>query len=506
MKRLQFTLLLAIPLCWFFFKLLPAFTQPAACSTANFMYAENMEQYKIWFFQADNFQIQAFDDSSNFLYVLTLWFFIHFLKLTTIKAAYTISSISIFISVYLIQRIIDSRFWSIHLLLVGLLFMSTQIWAGVLGDEILFQGMLWLFAVRSFWKHRYSWLMFWSVVNIVARPDNLFFVLPMIIVSYYDVRDLKERYKRGFIKSRIRKTILFLFAPLAVFYFYRYAYFQTILPHNWLHQNERMDTFFHLDAWNFLKHYLRYFVAPLAIGVVFYFIKEYKSLHARYFALAVCFIIIPSIYTCTYAQTENLAFKNYYVIFLGLIVLSMLFIRDFRSISQGITTAIFVFFFGFQTAFAYFEKTLQSDFDNMYYVANDLSAVRNGKLVAYYDNFVSWIGNWQSIFANGNHTKQQKKLSTNEILALKADVILADNTTPISAFKNDYHLFQLPASTRQFEKQSRPENSLDLFFYKYAHKTPIYKKENVSILVLKNSKNYKEIEEHLVLHAGKIIW
>ncbi|MEZ5053258.1 MAG: hypothetical protein R2807_00580 [Chitinophagales bacterium] len=114
----------------------------------------------------------------------------------------------------------------------------------MLGDEILFQGMLWLFAVRSFWKHRYSWLMFWSVVNIVARPDNLFFVLPMIIVSYYDVRDLKERYKRGFIKSRIRKTILFLFAPLAVFYFYRYAYFHTILPHNWLHQNERVDTFF----------------------------------------------------------------------------------------------------------------------------------------------------------------------------------------------------------------------------------------------------------------------
>ncbi|MEZ5053259.1 MAG: hypothetical protein R2807_00585 [Chitinophagales bacterium] len=184
----------------------------------------------------------------------------------------------------------------------------------------------------------------------------------------------------------------------------------------------------------------------------------------------------------------------------------MLFIRDFRSISQGITTAIFVFFFGFQTAFAYFEKTLQSDFDNMYYVANDLSAVRNGKLVAYYDNFVSWIGNWQSIFANGNHTKQQKKLSTNEILALKADIILADKTTPIDAFKNDYHLFQLPASTRQFEKQSRPENSLDLFFYKYAHKTPINKKESVSILVLKNSKNYKEIEEHLVVHAGKIIW
>ena len=210
MKRLQFALLLAIPLCWFFFKLLPIYTQPAACSTANFIYAENLEHYKIWFFQVSNLQINAFDDSTNFLYVTALWTLIHFFKFTTIKAALTISAISIIVSIYLLQRIIDSRFWSINLLLVGLLFMSTQIWAGVLGDEILFQGMLWLLALRSFWKHRYSWLMIWTAVNIIARIDNFFILMPLILVSYCDIKELKERYKRKFILSRIRKTITML--------------------------------------------------------------------------------------------------------------------------------------------------------------------------------------------------------------------------------------------------------------------------------------------------------
>ena len=151
MKKFQFAFLICIPFIWFFFKLLPVFTHPADCSTSNFIYAENLEQFQIWCFDAH--KTIRFDDSSNFLYVLSLWLLIHFFKFTTIKASIFIAGFSLTISVYLLHKIIDSRFASVQLLLVGLLFMSTQIWAGVLGDEILFQGMLWLFAIRSFWQN-----------------------------------------------------------------------------------------------------------------------------------------------------------------------------------------------------------------------------------------------------------------------------------------------------------------------------------------------------------------
>ena len=507
MKRLQFALLLAIPLCWFFFKLLPIYTQPAACSTANFIYAENLEHYKIWFFQVSNLQINAFDDSTNFLYVTALWTLIHFFKFTTIKAALTISAISIIVSIYLLQRIIDSRFWSINLLLVGLLFMSTQIWAGVLGDEILFQGMLWLLALRSFWKHRYSWLMIWTAVNIIARIDNFFILMPLILVSYWDIKELKERYKRKFILSRIRKTILFLILPIAIFYFYIYLYFVKIAPYHWLHTSTDSKSilgFFNKDAFYFLMHYLRFMILPLVIGVIFYFLKERKDLHFRYYAIAVGFIIIPSIYVCTFSQEENLAYKNYYSIYIGCMVLCLLFIRDFRSISQAIATAIFVGFFGFKTAFSFLEKTLQSDYSNMYYLANDLSSIKNGHAVVYYDNYISWMGNWNSVFASGKHTTSGKQLSVQEILNEQADIILVPQKIQTQLYHDKYDKIVLPASTRQFEKQNKPENSLELFFYKYAHKVPYNKSEKINLLVLKSSKHYNNILEITAEHAGKL--
>lgn len=506
MKRLQFALLLAIPLCWFFFKLLPVYTHPADCSTANFIYAENFEEIKIWCFDANS--TIRFDDSSNFLYVLSLWLLIHFFKFTTIKAAITVSAISMLMSAYLLQRIIDTRFWSVNLLLVGLLFMSTQIWGGVLGDEILFQGMLWLLAIRSFWKHRYFWLMIWSTLNIMARPDNIFVVLPLIIASYFDIRDLKDRYKRKFIYRRIRRTFAMFIFPAIGYFTYRYFYFGKILPYNWLHHSLETDKhfgIFNFEAYNFLKHYLRFYVLPLLIGVLFYFLKERKRLNIRFYSLALSLLIIPMIYACTFSQDENLAFKNYYAIYLGLIILSLLFIRDFRSITQGITTAVFVLFFGFKISFIYFEKTLQSYNNNQYYIANDLTQIHNGKAIVYYDNFISWLSGWQTTFASGRHTKDGHQLSTEELDASLSDIIITEKQETIQFLKEKYTAFSIPNSTRQYEKESKPENSLDQFFYKYSHKTSVKKNDNFTMLVWKFGNNYNDIKEILENHGASEI-
>lgn len=506
MKRLQFALAICIPLCWFFFKLLPVYTHPASCSTANFMYAENLVATNVWSY--DSTPTNSFDDSSNVLYVVCLWILIHFFKFTTVKAALFISAFSILFSVYLLQRIIDSRFYGINLLLVGLLFMSTQIWAGVLGDEILFQGMLWLFAIRSFWKHRYFWLMIWCTVNIIARPDNAFILLSLIIVSYFDIRELKDRYKNRFIRRRVGNTIVLLILPLCFYFIYRYLYFGKALPYNWLHQLQTTDTIkgiFSKEAFYFLVHYSRFYILPLCIGVFFYFLKERKSLHIRYYALAIAFIVIPIFYNCTFSQTENLAYKNYYAIYLGLILLSLLFIRDFRSISQSVTTAIFVLFFGFKLSFAYFGKTLQSYNNNQYYIANDLAQIHNGKLVAYNDNFISWMGNWQTTFANGKHSKEYKLLNTDSILNLKSDIILVASIQNIDNYQSKYVAFSVPQNTLMYQKAINPENSIDKFFYKYTYKYPLNKNLSNTYLVLKSSKKFKTIQKILLQYGAKEI-
>ena len=503
MKRLQFAILLSIPLCWFFFKLLPVYTHPSVCSVANFIYAENFEQLKIWCFDS-NSNIR-FDDSSNFLYVLSLWLLIHFFKFTTLKAAFAVSAFSMLMSVYLLQRIIDTRFWSVNLLLVGLLFMSTQIWAGTLGDEILFQGMLWLFAVRSFWKHRYFWLMIWCTLNVMARPDNIFIVLPLIVVSYFDIRALKDRDKRKFIVRRIRRTFALFIFPVAGYFTYRYLYFGKVLPYNWLHHSLETDKqygIFNFDAYNYLKHYLRFYTLPLVIGVAFYFLKERKKLNIRYYALALGLIAIPAFYACTYSQDDNLAFKNYYAIYLGFIILSLLFIRDFRSITQGITTAVFVLFFGFKISFLYFQHTLQSYNSNEYYIANDLAQIHNGKAIVYYSTFIDWMTEWQTTYASGKHTTNGHELKYDELNSSLADVIITDNVADRKLLSEKYVHFSVPKNTRQYEKETKPENSLDQFFYKYSRKTPINKNDNFNMLVWKFGNNYNDIKKVLENHGA----
>ncbi len=504
MKKFRFAFLICIPLIWFFFKLLPVYTHPADCSTPNFIYAENIEQLKIWCFDADS--TVRFDDSSNFLYVVCIWLLIHFFQFTTIKAAMAISAISMFTTVYLLHRTIDSRFWNVQLLIVGLLFMSSQIWAGVLGDEIIFQGMLWLLVIHSFWKHRYIGMLFWSSVNIIASPDNLFIVLPMIIASFGDIRFLKDRHKKKFILRRIRRTVTFFLFPTITFYTYRYLYFGKILPYNWLHHSLETDKhfgIFNLEAYKVTKHYLRFYTLPLLIGVLFYFLKEFKSLNIRYWALAVALLIIPVIYNCTFTQDENLGYKNMYVIYLGLIILSLLFIRDFRSISQAVTTAIFVIFFGFKFAFIYFENTLQSANNNEYYLANDLAKVHNGKVILYYDNFIPWLTEWQTTFASGKHTKTGEKMTTKDLTESLADIIITENQHDISQLKEKYDIFRIPKNTRQYEQEIAPDNSLDKFFYKYSRKSKLNINDQFTMMVWKFGNNYQDIRKILEQHGGK---
>jgi hypothetical protein len=505
MKRFRLPLLLCLPLIWFFFKLLPVFTHPASCSTPNFIYAENLENLKIWCFDSDS--SVRFDDSSNFLYVLAVWLFIHFLKFTTIKAVLAINAVSMFVSVYLLQRIIDTRFLSVQFLLTGLLFMSTQIWAGVLGDEILFQGMLWLLLIHAFWKHRYIGLMFWSTVNIIARPDNLFLILPLIIASYWDLSNVKERDRSRFVFRRIARTITFLIFPVVLFFTYRYLYFGKLLPHNWIHHSLESDKtygLFNFEAFNVTKHYLRYYVLPLLIGVSFYFLKERKDLSIRYYALAISFIVIPVIYTCTFTQDENLAYKNFYSIYLGLIILSLLFIRDFRSITQGITTGIFVLFFGFKIAFIYFENTLQSRNNNEFYIAYDLAKIHNGKAIVYYDNFIPWLTEWQTTFASGKHTASGHQLTIEELESSLADIIISENKNDIGVLNKKYDVFRIPKNTRQYEKEIEPENSLDKFFYKYSRKSKVNIHDTYTMLVWKYGNNYSDIRKILEQHGGRI--
>jgi len=209
------------------------------------------------------------------------------------------------------------------------------------------------------------------------------------------------------------------------------------------------------------------------------------------------------LYTCTFSQDENLAYKNYYAIYLGLVILSLLFIRDYRSISQGFTTATFVILFGFKTAFLYFQNTLKSYYNNEFYITNDLAQIHNGKAVVYYNNYIDWLTEWQTTYASGKHSKDGHHLTIEEVATSSADVIIPNNFIYSKLLKEKYTTFLVPKDSRTYEREIKPENSLDLFFYKYAHKAPINKNDNFIILVWRFGNNYDNIEELLELHGAR---
>lgn len=505
-RKFDFALLISLPLLWFFFYLMPLYLLPADCSTGNFIFAENLARTGIFTFDA--LSKVRFDDSSNYLFVLVLSMAIKFLGLTTYKAALFVNAASLLLSVFFLHRAVASRFVSVHLLLIGLFFMSAQVWAGILGDEVLFQGLLYIMAIRAFWKHRYTMLMIWASLNVMARPDSILYILPLIVASYWDIRLLKDREKPRFIRRRILKTVLWLIVPVVAFGAWRAIYFGQALPWSWKHAGDtggKTWWIFDLSSVGMVKHYLRFYVLPLLIGVLFYFVKEYKQLPARYYALLLGFVVMPVLYTATFAQDQNLGFKNYYPVYLGLMTLALFFIRDYRSISQAFFTAVFVFAVGFPKAKEFFIKALQKGTDNLYAISNELNAVPNGKLIAYFDNFITWNTDWQTTFANARHTPspKQAKMSREDILNTEADIILPDGQLYLDDFKEKYDRYSVPHSTRQYQRQQPPDNSIDRFFYEYTRKLPLKAFGHHTLLVWKYGNNQKAIAKILAEYGGK---
>ncbi len=493
-RKFQFTFLICIPLLWFFFKLLPVYTLPADCSTPNFIYPENIERLKIWCF--DKHSDIRFDDSNNFLFISLMWVGMHFLKLTAVKAALWINGISVLLTVWLMQRTVDSRFSSIQLLLVGFVFLSVQVWTGVLGDEILFSGMLWLFVIHAFWKHRYFGIMVWGTIAIIAQVQNILLVLPLLVASYWDIKQYKERDRKRFWRRRISETVLFFMLPLGLFFFYRFAYFGKVLPFDWYHhqlESDRKYWIFDVEAWNVLKHYVRYFILPLVLGILFYFVKQRKKLNHKYYALFYAMILFPMLYNLTISQDENLGYKNFYSLYLGLSLLLLLFLRDFRSISMGFFAFIFVFFYGFKQSFHSFGKALQSHNQNMYYLSTDLAEIHDGSAIVYYDNFLGWNTDWKIYFANGKHSKVKEEMTLENMFNSDADILFLKE--PILDYpENKFVGYSIPVNTMQYVKEAEPENSLDKFFYKYEHKVPLDTRM-IPILLNKRSKRFDAIKK-----------
>jgi hypothetical protein len=504
-KKLTIALFFSMPIFWVLFILTPKYLLPSECFLDNFIYAENL--IRDHFYHYDKFSTYNFDDSANILYIFILSLISTFFKIEVYKASIYLNAISLLFSFFALVRIINSRFSNVNFFLMIALLLSTQIWASLLGSDVLFLGFLYLLVLSSFWHKKYTFMLIWSSILIAINLQNLYFVLPLILSSYIDILEYKKREYRKFYTIRLGKTFIYLILPVIIFYAYRLIYFGKILPYHQIatESNHEKILFFDKSAFYFCVHYLRYFVLPLIIGIVFYLIKQRKKIGIKYYAVILGYIILPFIFTSLKPQTENIAYQNYYIIYLGLIVITFLFIRDFRSISQKITLGVFILFYAIPQFITYGINSLQQYNNNVFRIAKDLESVNKAKMIAYDDNFISYTTDFQTIFANGKHTRKKDRIinSIEEIQEIKPDIVLYENLNVNSKWYGKYDIFEIPRNTKQYIKELKPENSIDYLYYYFREKYNVKNFKYVIILVAKKSTYNKEIKDILKKHGGK---
>ena len=183
-------------------------------------------------------------------------------------------------------------------------------------------------------------------------------------------------------------------------------------------------------------------------------------------------------------------------------ILSFIFIRDFRSITQKTAIGIFIIFYSFNQIADSFIKFSQSYNNNTFRIANDLTHIRKGKIIVYYDNYISYLTNWESIYANGRHQPKsnRKVLSEDEILALNPDLIIPAG---IQIQSSQYSTFKVPENTRQYALETKPENSLDQIFYEIRKQYNINKFQYYTILVNNEKENAAYIKKVLIDNGAK---
>ena len=152
-KKFTIALFFSLPLFWLFFILTPYYLLPSDCFLDNFVYVDNLIQHHL--FQFHHQVALNFDDTDNFIYIFLLYGVKEFLNYSLYKAGIIINGISLFLSFVFLTRTISSRHSNVNFFIMLTLFLSVQIWAALMGDGILFQGLLYIMIARAFWHKRY---------------------------------------------------------------------------------------------------------------------------------------------------------------------------------------------------------------------------------------------------------------------------------------------------------------------------------------------------------------
>lgn len=252
-----------------------------------FSYSENLvETGVISYFPGG----EAAEGATDFLWMLLLSFFYYF-GFDIYFSAILINLFSLIIIIkHLKNKFNLSNLVSLSVLILHLFL--THTYAAIGGFSVLFVEMILVFMITNFIEKNNLSVIFFSFVGCLTRPDFILFALPVNLIL------LIQNFKLRIIIAYLIYTILG-----ASYFFWRYKYFQELMP----------LPFYVKNTWDFFnnKEWLRQIIifSPMILAISHLKLKKNLNLNLITMLLVA---VIPTLYYMNQTLYQNVAQRFYF--------------------------------------------------------------------------------------------------------------------------------------------------------------------------------------------------
>jgi hypothetical protein len=409
-------ILLGISLASFLFFYLFQFSIPYEDASILFSYAENLANSGVISYYPKGSPAEG---ATDFLFMILISILFK-LGIPTYFGAILLNFFGVLMAIFSFKKLFPKQNW-IFLYSTVLFLMLPQMIAGLLGYGIIFYAGITIKLVVFFINKNTRWFILFCLIHFLTRPIEGF-----AAISFCFFYLLKTKNDPSF-NQILKKTFLYFFLPIILFWIWRNYYFGNIFPLPFYIKTnfEKWLFVFNKDAIYFqYKLFL-----PFGISLVFLLISNFilkPKPSFDFLSIYFSIVILPLILYSTADLEMNFALRYQTLPFLGFLILGLFSLKERR-----ILISLFLFAFTIPLVKLSTDQWLRArefNWNNMYFIGQEIykSNKGEGKLATTESGLLPWQTKMTCIDLWGlNSPNFAKKLpSEKELIAFDPDIIV----------------------------------------------------------------------------------
>jgi hypothetical protein len=439
-------------------------------------------------------------------------------------SALMVTAIALFFSSYGLLAIAFTRKSLLNFFIITSVYFSLQIWAGLLGYGTILFGMFYIWMIWAFTVNNSRLLYLNALLLCIDRADGILYSLPLLAVYIF--------LHRTIWKKQMRYFVLWFMLPYSLYFIWRWQYFGTILPLPFYikSRGSRWMNILNIDSFYINLHYIKYYLIWAIVPILAMIVYPIKKLPVRYIMLFFIGVFIPFWGYSALVMEMNLAYRYQYPMYLSLVILLIILAKE----KYPLWATIFLGFFVYKT----FQNSknmgilaLQSKYNNMYMLADELSKLKNNTIALTESGILAWRTGWKANDMWGLNTPSftNKLIAPDDIVALKPTLInihaagdkygyLLDSTHNyktktweamcynafVAGKMMDYEIWMLPYDYRNYIYKQPPLKALSRIYYNLVNRYGVSNRYDMFMLDIK-SRDQQNIKHTLTKYGG-ITW